>query len=537
MFNLLIVEDEILDNEGIRDSVQSMNLKIRAIETALSGFEALEKLDSFSPDILLTDINMPGMNGLKLAEKVKNAFPDIEIIFISGHDDFVYLKNAIRLDAFEYILKPIDDDELRETIDKAIEKLIQKRHVEEELQTLQKQVDESKPVMKNKLLLDIVYGTIGHQDVWKKINYFDIEIQDGVYCVLLLEIDDYKLLSEKYQKDFFEQKLLQIMSCADLKKYGNCLKQFMFIDNARCAVILSFDRCISEALRSDTVLNIANELLTCSKKSDFLSITIAIGPAVDELSDIYISYTGCGELISQKMLKGKGTIICNSQYPSIPIDNTDFYRIDKELIRCLTNFDLQRTFHFIDYLFDSIENSGIYHPLYVQNYCINVISHVQLSLIEQNATFEDIFGSGVILWEKLMKFDSILDIRQWVKNIFKSVIEYLENRRATHQNKVVEKVLQYIDEGYKKDITIKEIADKLYYSSNHLGYLFKCETGMGFSEYLNKYRMNKASELLKSTILKTYQIADTIGYANVNSFIKQFKLVYGMTPKEYRGRC
>lgn len=537
MFNLLIVDDEFLETEWLKVAIFNMHLNIFSIETAVSGFEALEKANLSPPDILITDIKMPGMSGIELSEKIQLLFPDVEIIFISGHNDFTFLKSAIRLNAFEYILKPINSYELKEIIARVTDKHIRQHQIEAEKQTLEKMVEESKPVMRSKFLLDLIFGTINPHDIWEQINYFKLDIQEGVYCTFLIEIDDYKLLSDKFPDCFFEDTLSRVSKKCNLSRFDTCLKQFVSINCCRWALILSFTIDTDDEKRIRSVKDIANAMLLESKNEHEISITIAIGLMVEHYSDIYKSYNRCCEIMSQKMFAEKGTILWDYQSSSQVSGDLEFYKIDKELMRCVINLDMQKTNHIIDYLFEGIKDKCGHNHLYVQNYCINIISHLQLTLIDINTGFDEIFGSGTVFWDKLMKFDTIIDIKQWMKNIFTSVIEFLDLRKSTRPGKIVEKVIEYIQEYYSSDITLKEIAVQLFYSPNHLGHLFKIETGKGFTEYVNEYRMEKAKNLLESTTLRVYQVANTVGYKNLNSFIKQFKLTFGMTPKEIKGRC
>lgn len=539
MIKVMIAEDEYLENEGLKESVLSLKADV-AVETVFNGFEALNKLNSFCPDILISDINMPGMSGIELATKIKKSIPDINIIFVSGYDDFDYLKGAIKLDAFEYILKPVDNEEFGEVFERALSKISRERLVKEEDVVLRQIVNESLPVMREKFLKDLLYGTIDSKDIWRKISKLGIEIQEGIYSIILFEIDDYNLAENEDDRKSLQKIFDGILYGSDTEKYSLCYKQSISLGNGKGAFLVSFNSFIPEDMQKDTAMNIAGDILLETYNVSGKSITASVGKPVSCLEELYQSYNDACKKMLQKVIIGKGAVITKLEELQETnmelLQNSEYMKINKELIGCLHNLDRQKAAHLLDYFFNNLKEGNIYNIQYIQNCCINIICQVQNFLFEKNETFDGEIEYELINWSNILKFDTIEDICSKMKEIFEKVIEGLEDRKNKKTSKVVDCVIKYIEERFSEDITIKEIANELYYSQNHLGVLFKKETGKGFSEYLTEYRMNKAREFLKTTLLRTYQISDAVGYSNVNSFIKQFKLMYNMTPKEYRER-
>ena len=141
MYKVLVVEDEILEREGISKIISQMELDVVVVGEASSGKRALEMIQRIKPDIVVTDIRMPGLSGIELAAEIKNRFPDTKIIFITGYQDFEYAKSAISLGAYGYVLKPVDVQELFTVIKKAVDELKHERHIREERRTLEQQVE------------------------------------------------------------------------------------------------------------------------------------------------------------------------------------------------------------------------------------------------------------------------------------------------------------------------------------------------------------------------------------------------------------
>jgi len=537
VFKILIVDDERLDREGIKGQIEWEELNITSIQTAKSGFDALTIIEIQKPDILITDVKMPGMNGLILAQKASEIVPWIKVIFISGFDDFEYVKNALLINAYEYLLKPVDTDDLLAALKKVINERIKERKIEEENEVLINKINESKPLLKQKLICDIIYGTSNKESISKNIKYLNMNLLEGFYRILLYEIDDYGFILEDIGVAELENSHQIIMDIISKIEVYNCLLELAQIDKNRIAILLSFSSDLENGRINAMSNNISKHIIEEVKSTTSVSITIGIGCIVNSITELHLSYDESCMALSQKMLAGKGTIICYYPKTNIKESSIDFQNIINELMQCIKNHDKNKANYLLDYLFDSLENGNVYGNKYIQNCCINIISRIEIVLIEFNESVENVFGKNIVLWEKLMKFETILDIRQWMKNIFRAVIEYFENKNSKKNSKIIMAVIKKIEQNYSSELTLKDVAAEFFYSPNYLGAIFKEEIGMGFSECLSEYRMKKAGELLQQTCLKMYEVASQVGYKNVPSFINQFKLSYNMTPTEYRERC
>lgn len=537
MFKVLIVDDERLDREGLKTQIEWEKLNITIVETAKNGFEALKIIGVQKPDILITDVKMPGMNGISLAQKAADAIPAIKVIFISGFDDFEYIRNALLINAYEYLLKPVDTDELLAAIKKVVNECIKEKKAAEQKEQLMNQLNESKPLLKQKFICDLIYGLSDDENIWENIKYLNMGLKPGKYRILLCELDDYEILAEEHSAirlERLQQDIFEVISKTDLH---HCILEFAQIDKARAVIILNFDNPVEPGRINFISDNISKNIIGKVKTETGLSITIGAGSTVDSVSGLHLSYDeGCMAL-AQKMLTGKGTVINYYPKTNIKEPDVDFQNLAGELMQCIKNNDANKTNYLLEYLFDSFESSNIYGSKYIQNCCINLISRIEITLIELNESVELIFGKNIVLWEKLMKFETILDIRQWTKNIFRAIFEYFENKNSQKNRKIIMAVIKKIEQNYCSDITLKDMAAEFFYSPNYLGAIFKEELGLGFAEYLTDYRIKKAAELLKQPHVKMYEVANMVGYKNVPSFINQFKTIYKMTPTEYRERC
>lgn len=536
MFKALIVDDERLDREGLKGQVQWDALAISVVETAKSGFEALDIIHAIVPDILITDVKMPGMNGLSLAQKATELVPWIKIIFISGFDDFEYVRNALLINAYEYILKPVDTPELLSALKNVVNERIKEIKAREENKELQNKVSESRPLLKHKLFCDMLYGTAGREDIETRIKSLELKIHEGLYRVLLCELDDYKIILEELPAGELEKLQEQIFDLLEHFEVPLCIAESVQIEKSRYAVILNYKEDMETSNINTTSHLAAERIIAMVKDHTGMSVTLGMGSVVNGMEALHISYDDSCQALLQKMLAGKGSVLEYLPKTSIKEMSVNFQNTANELIQCIKTADLPKVYYLIDHLFDDLEAGNIYGNKYIQNCCINIISRMEITLLEMNERVENIFGEEVILWDKLMKYETILDIRQWMKNIFRAVMEYFENRNSRKNRKIITAVIKYMEENYYKELTLKDIAGVFFYSPNYLGSVFKEELGLGFFEYLTDFRMKKAAEFLRQPGMKMYEIANHVGYKNVSSFINQFKLSYNMTPTEFRER-
>jgi two-component system, response regulator YesN len=535
MLNLLIVDDEELDREGLVSELEWEQYGISEIKAARTGTEALEIMKEYEPHILMTDIKMPVMNGLQLAENAKKLFPNIKVVFISGYDSFEYAQYAIKLNVCGYLLKPVDTSELAHVIVNVVDDIMKERSSMEKSNMLSQSMDESRPFLKTRLLSNLFYGTYEDESEFvNRANYLGLSFVTGKYLLLLAQIDDYAQWASSLKREENEKVCLDICNIAC--EMGNTVYSIesVFIDLQTCAVLISCDSHVPEELIFMEAYAIAEKLIRSVKELLNISISVGVSSVLSNLGDMQHGFNDCSDALKIKMYAGKGKVNCKPKENQAQNIKLTFENMDVELSKLLITGDRSRIINTIDHTFGMLENSRISDNQLIQNLCINIISRMNITVLEMGLDLNDIFGGGALLVCKLMSFETILDIRMWMKNIFISVLEYHEQKQKDKHSSTRREFQKYIEEHYQQDITLKELAEEWHYSPNYLGNIFKQDFGKGFSEYLAEYRMKKAALLLKNYETKIYEVAHQVGYNNISSFIKQFKQAYDITPAEYR---
>ena len=180
------------------------------------------------------------------------------------------------------------------------------------------------------------------------------------------------------------------------------------------------------------------------------------------------------------------------------------------------------------------DGAAVQNKSFLKNTCYSILACTQAVLSDLNIRYEDIFGNDEMIWDKLIRFETIVDTRQWLINILREIINYINTRNNSQMSKVVETIKQICERDYSGSITIKAISDEMFYNPNYLNNLFKQETGETILEYITKLRMEKAKQLLREPYVKIYEIAQRVGYAHESYFRNLFKQYVGIGPKEYR---
>lgn len=537
MLNLLIVDDEELDREGLLTELDWEQYGISEVRVAKTGMEALKIMREFEPHILMTDIKMPVMSGLQLAENAKKLFPSIKVIFISGYDSFEYAQGAIKLNVCGYLLKPIDTDELIDVIVNVVDDIMKERLSMEKNNMHNQIMDESRQFLKTRLFFNLFYGTYDDESEFiNRAHYLGLNFATGKYVLLLAQIDDYNQLDFGVNKEENEKICLDICSIACEMGRGIYRIESAFIDLQTCAALVSCGSHVPDELVLNEACIIGEKLIGTVRDMLNISISVGVSSVLSKLSEIQQGFNDCCDALKKKIYTGKGKVNRKSQDNEAPNLKLSFENMDVELSKLLIDGDRSRIINTIDHMFDLIESNRISDNRFIQNLCINIISRLNITVMEIGLDLNDIFGGGALLLNKLMSFETILDIRRWMKNIFSSVLEYYEQMQEDKYSNIRREFQKYIEDNYQNDITLKEIAEKWHYSPNYLGNIFRQKFGKGFSEYLTEYRMRKAVLLLKNHEAKIYEVAHQVGYNNISSFIKQFKQTYDVTPAEYRIR-
>ncbi|AIQ68003.1 response regulator [Paenibacillus graminis] len=515
--NVLLVDDEAVDLEWMRRRVLASGLNIAVVGTASSGFGALKIMEEAQVDLILSDIRMPIMTGTEFARRAKVLSPKTKIVFISGHEDFSYAKEAIEINASGYLLKPVQDKDLYEMLGSLCAQMEQDREQD-------RSFSEALSLVNKELLLRWLDEASPDSAEPHLHSVLTPLLQNGA-AVAIVEIDDleWKMrnLSGEDTRNITRQIAGVIKAFVEDAKLGT----WIAVHHTRF-VILS-------PLPQDSFLSLLEELIRKVADSSPCTVTIGVGRYAAEESGLHESYRQAQAALSAKWLLGKNRLIRDTTQssprgtPGAQIELTV-----ERLLEAIIQYDLVSIDDHLLELFTKDLPSGGRKEVY--ELIIRITSKLHADLQQQNENLYEL-----LQWEShqpdiLFQFETIHDILSWLRRRFFELSELLYVKRQRQKRKLIDEIMRYVEEHLEQKITLKEVAAHFDFTPNYLGYLFKEEYGLPFSEYVNERKTSRVSELLRDPTLKIYEIAERMGYKNIIYFNRQFKQNTGMTPGEYR---
>jgi len=524
MYRVLLADDEDFDLQGLQRFVPWTELGMEIVASVNSGFEALAVLRDEPVDLLVTDIRMPNMSGLELARKTLEMVSNIEIIFVSGYEDFHYARQALTLNAASYILKPVDDEELIGALKKV------KARMDQRSKRKQSELDYAfgEPFIKNQVINNLLTGAVEKGDIPFIVEKLQLGPTESSLRAVIVEVDDclWKLTS------YEDQERNQILQELSSKLITFCneqhVKHICKISTHRIGLIVdwSIEKC--KDIFTDWVNMVQHS--SCP-----LTITIAIGNAVPSIVHLNNSYISAEHTLDYKMFSGKSKVIDFSEVSEKQVqDNKNFELQLDALFVSISSYDLVRVTDEIEQLFTLLKSFR--SKITIQHFVIHLIVRLDAYLHTLNENIYQMLGIEMRDLDILLQFETIDDIRSWLTRRLFEISELLQLKKEKGNQKLISKVIQYIDQEQclQNNVSLKDIANVFSFSPNHLGYLFKVETGKSFTDYIIQLRLERARQLLQDPQLKVYEVADQVGYRNLTYFSRQFKKEFGVSPGDYR---
>lgn len=518
-FKVLIVDDEIFVRKGLLEIIPWLDLSLTIVGEAENGEEACYMIKQLEPDIVITDIRMPILDGLGLIHSVVNDSSVNSPVFvvISGYHDFKYAQQALRYGVYDYILKPIDEQEMTEALRNLGFKLSEKK----EMTLLSKQ-------QANNLILETLLQQNFHVDnVAQYTEQLGLEGKSS-FLVLLLEIHTCDLEHQIKQIQQIQQiNVQQLQQIIDGYDRGQVLvfeqAQGMF------GLLLSDER---ETNKTDYFMHQIEEIHTIFSYHFNLEFILYVGNVISNLYLLHQSYMEANEAAKHKYSE-RNNIILFEQTKEKPLYLFD---IDPALINTLI-LQLEEGNHSgyvqtVDSIFDMFQIQR-FAPQAVIRSLTRCMTEV-IKVINNMEGLEDEITSLKVFMEQDYDHFSLKMLKQQFLGAMREAEQYIASLQRDQLKGAIQRVKKYIDAHYGENISLKSIAADFYMNAVYLGRLFRKSYGMYFNEYLLKIRVEEAKKLLRQTDLRMYEISAKIGFQNVDYFVTQFEKLEQKSPTEYR---
>ncbi|NSW90700.1 MAG: response regulator [Firmicutes bacterium] len=536
MINMLVVDDEYHIREGIKNGINWEEVGVNICGIAGSGYEALDMIEKYTPNIVITDIRMSDMDGLELLDVINKKYSNIKVILISGYKDFHYAQTAVSLNAFCYILKPIDHNEL---LTKVLEA---KRLIEEQLEKvkrdedIQKRLEENISILRDNFFTQLVSGKkINPAEIEKKSKFLNINLSGPQYVICVLEPEvrpDYASELDVYDESLYKAAVMSISEAV----MGNGCKSYTFNLDDRIGLLICGENISRNILKKkcETIIGRVNSTIG-------ISVTIGIGNIYKNKDKISVSYKEALDAIEYKMILGKNLVIpVESVYANLKEKAAKNKFLDTlkncedDLILAIKSDNRESMVIILKEITEALHES-IKSNIQEKDHLIFLVSFFIMKImfvldININMLFDNEGG----LINTLQNLQTINELEDYIIKCFDEAAEELREKNKSHNGFLVKLAIEYISKNIYNDITLMKVADYLMIHPNYLSKIFKQETGEPFVEYVIKVKMSEAKLLLRNSNNKVYEIANMLSYKDVGHFARTFKKFFGVSPTEYR---
>lgn len=501
MYKVMLVDDEKLIIEGLKNIIDWNEIGLEVVDMALNGKEALDKFTENKVDIIITDINMPRMTGLKLIKNIRDINLETKFIILTGYDEFSYAKEAIKYGVENYILKPINEEELKETL----------IHIVKDLEKKDKKIVEI--LDKNRKLLQYINGKLDREFIYSIENMLNLDIYKSKYTVANI-----------YIRLEYEGNLFSNISNI-IHDNTNTGYEILNSNEGQVVLINSWD----DNIENKDIINYYEDIKNKIIEKIGSDIFISIGEPVDNIKEIDVSYTIAKELKKYSLTEEKNKCIYLDSIKNKVEKNINF----KEEIDNINKLIIKKNISIIEEYIENILDNEELTPKNIYDFCIKIL--ILLDEISNDLKVNK-------KYERDNLSSTIVDLcnentRENIKSfIFREVEELVErmNSNDIKYSPVIQQIINIIDERYYEDLSLKTLACQYNINSSYLGQIFSKELGMSFSEYLNKTKNSKAKELILNTNMKINDISKAVGYIDASYFYRKFKKYYGVSPSTLR---
>lgn len=531
MYKALLVDDEALTREAISENIPWEELGFELIASCENGREAMERMKEIQPDLLLTDICMPYVDGIELAHYVHENHPDTKTVIISGYDEFEYAKQAVRYQVMEYILKPITPAELTEVLLRAKESLDEKCAKTRTLKKLQGAYISNRPFLRGRFLNSLLRGNERSSGLEEKMEELEISLSGCFFNTAIVEGDDLSPFLNQYEDVRDELALFAICNITqELIEQRNLGVVFQDMEEKTIIIFCGDTEEQLQCQMEEALKEIQKTIL------EFLLIetTIGMGQVVSDIRHLYQSYGRAWKVMDQKFLMGGGRILKQELLEESESHiSIDVPKWAGQAIQEVKGGSEEAIREYILEFAQEIRNSCVNRNrsiIYVQNFLLTVISSANLIKEKESVIVEE----EKRFLNRIYDYEHLTDMAADVTAICIHISKLLGEQRESYGKKQALMALDYIKDNYmNSEVNLNSVCSHLAISTSYFSTLFKSCTGETFIEALTKKRMEEAKKLLENTSMKTYEVAREVGFSDPHYFSISFKKATGKTPTEY----
>lgn len=536
MYKVLIVDDEKYVISLIEKLIDWEKLGMKVVGSAGDGMKGVELVEELKPDILIADVKMPGFDGISLVKRVREIDRDIKFIIISGHKKFEYAKSVMKYNVEDYILKPIDKEELEGILQKISKELDEKSEQRKNEGKINKWMDSNRLLMNDQFMEELYNKSLfSKKQSIEEINqrYFT-ELGNYVYRCAIIQLNG---LNGTMEASFVEDFLRTLKKYIDQKNGENERPVMSRIGYHQ--ILLLLESAQEKMSSVNTVLeHILGEALRMGSKYSGLKVAFSVGKPVrldTNVMGLEETLDSARAALNKRFTDGYGLILLAENKNSAENTEIDVNQL-KGLGKALRSTSESEITQKIHGIYDSVKNEGFKNPdIYiVAAYKINEELYQYLRLFSNAERMQKKLEEQ--LEKRIIEATSIAELKKLLVQHICENMEQLIGDSKSNLSPAIRTAKIFIANNYKQDIGLGDVARVVNLSSVYFSGLFKKEMGENFVDYLNRVRIDAAKVLLKDVRNNIGEIAEQCGFSDTRYFAKIFKRSVGITPSDYRKR-
>ena len=517
-YKVFLVEDEIVAREGIRDNVDWQSAGFEFCGEAPDGEIALPLIEKNQPDVIITDIKMPFMDGLQLSKIIREQMPWVKIIILSGHDEFDYAQSAIKLGVTEYLLKPINATEIQNVLQTVATALDQESEERKNLKELQSQIKDILTLQRERLLLQLVVGGVSSTEAIEQCRQIGLDIIAQQYLVVLIKVHFYE---DDGYVDFAKYQEIQSI----VAELANMHPSAFFAQKSVQELLLVMNGADPEELKQDGLF-LASLIQQDIEAGTGYRVSVGVGNVQQRLSDIFLSFA-------------EALTAVNKSNPNPPIDNhnmAQMLQLEQSTVEQYLKSGLSIEFDtfFTDHL-QPLGQAALQSTLIKHYFFVDIILTAAQFVIELGGDASKVIPQMDDMERFLVTIQTMDDMQDALRKIFTAVFLFRNNQAQYEKTKLIFEAKDFIDAHFTDpNLLLNEVAATVNLSPSHFSVVFGRETGESFKDYLTRVRIERAKELLRTTNMKCSDVAYQSGYSDPHYFSYVFRKNTGLPPQQFR---
>lgn len=538
MIKVFLVEDEIVVREGIKNSIDWTGNGFEFAGEAGDGELAYPMIENSKPDIIITDIKMPFMDGLELTKLVKREIPNIKVVILSGYDEFQYAQQAITLGVTDYLLKPISGNQLIKAMIPIRDMILKEKRQQEFFEKFQQEMKENEQVKQYTFFQNMVSVKQPYAQLIEEGKELGLDLSARAYRLILLKV----FSGEKDTDEYSEHKIQAEKEIAGIAEDNPKIIFFNRMTEGIAFLCTGNDASEIEEITKSCI----HQTVSMIEKYEDFTYFMGVGTIEYRLRELHKSFDGASKAFAYRYFLSKNQVVyCEDmkgyQIPKeadIDLKAIDTTKLNKRIIENFLRNGMENEIgHFVEEYYKNLGEKNMESLLFRQYIVMDIYFAATIFMEQLNYSSErseEILGG----FQRVQAIISdIEETKHYLEDLIGTVLKYRMISSEKKYHILIENAKDYIMKHYShEEISLNTVAASVNISPSHFSTIFSQETGITFIEFLTEVRMEKAKELLLSTNMRVADIGYEVGYRDSHYFSYLFKKVQGISPKDYRTR-